>query len=181
MKQWIARRMLKGFSERYGYDVGYMERMLEVSPEAFFRFSKIQGVSRFRRVAPRDAYYAVKLIAAADADCGPCTQLCVEMAREAGMPDDQIEAVLAGDDTRLGEPARVGAAFARALAADRRALDPARERVVELWGEQAVVELSLCFAIGQVFPVVKTGMGFGKECLRVTVSERPVDVLRHAV
>ena len=67
-----------------------MEAMLDESPAAFFKFGRLQAVSSHRAAAPVDAYFATKLIAAASADCGPCTQLCVEMAREAGMKEDQI-------------------------------------------------------------------------------------------
>lgn len=176
MKQWIARKLLARFSERYGYDVSYMESMLREAPAAFFKFSRLQAISSHRSAAPLDAYFATKLIAAASADCGPCTQLCVEMAREAGMDDDQIAAVLEDRADALSEPARIGAAFARALASDRSALGAVREQARQLWGEEAVIELSLAFATSQVYPVVKTGMGYGKMCRRVEVDSRPVDV-----
>lgn len=178
MKQWIARKFLARFSRRYSYDVSYMEAMLAESPAAFFKFGRLQAVSSHRSAVPLDAYFATKLIAAASADCGPCTQLCVEMAREAGMPDEQIAAVLEDRGSVLDEPARVGAAFARALASDRDALAAARDRARALWGEAAVVELSLAFATAQVYPVVKTGMGYGELCRRVRVDTRAVEVSR---
>ena len=47
-----------------------------------------------REVIPVEASFSAKLTGAMAEDCGPCTQLCVDMALEAGMSKDQIEAVL---------------------------------------------------------------------------------------
>ena len=35
MRSWIARRSLRAFAKRYGYDVSYLEMMLNCSPSAF--------------------------------------------------------------------------------------------------------------------------------------------------
>lgn len=176
MKQWIAKKLMARFAERYGYDVSYLEAMLNEAPSAFFKLARMQAVSSHRSAAPLDAYFATKLIAAASADCGPCTQLGVEMAREAGMEDEQIAAVLEDRAEALTESARIGAAFGRALASDRDALAGVRDEARRLWGEEAVVELSLAFATSQVYPVVKTGMGYGEACRRVQVDARAVEV-----
>ena len=53
-----------------------------------------------------------------------------------------------------------------------------RAQARELWGEEGVIELSLAFATSQVYPVVKTGMGYGEMCLRVQVDARPVEVAK---
>ena len=38
MRSWIARRMLRAFAKRYGYDVSYLLMMLNHSPSALFKF-----------------------------------------------------------------------------------------------------------------------------------------------
>ena len=50
-----------------------------------------------REAVPIDASFAAKIVGALAEDCGPCTQLVVDMALEAGMAKDQIEAVLRRD------------------------------------------------------------------------------------
>jgi hypothetical protein len=92
MRSWIARRVLRSARKRYGYDTSYLEMMLKEAPSAFFKFVRVAKASGHREVVPVDASFAVKLVGALAEDCGPCTQLVVDMALEAGMPKDQIEA-----------------------------------------------------------------------------------------
>src|SRR5947208_14371163 len=93
MRSWIARRMLRAFAKRYGYDVSYLEMMLNCSPSALFKFAPVMKASAHREAVPIDASFAAKIGGALAADCGPCTQLVADMALESGMPRDQIEAV----------------------------------------------------------------------------------------
>ena len=181
MKSWIAKKALERFAGRYGYDVSYMTDMLKSSPAAFFKFARIMAVSQHRSAVPIEAYFATKLVAAVSADCGPCTQLCVEMAKEAGLSAREIEAVLGDRVGELTDAGRLGAEFGQALAYGRGDLGVVRSQVREAWGDEAVVELSLCFAFSKVFPTVKTGMGYGEECRMVTVSAQAVEVVRHGV
>ena len=97
MRKFIARRMLRAFSKRYGYDTGYIEMVLKESPSVFFKFAPVMKASAHREIVPMATSFAAKLAGALGEDCGPCTQLCVDMALEAGMAKDQIEAVLRRD------------------------------------------------------------------------------------
>ena len=85
MRSWIARRMLRAFAKRYGYDVSYLLMMLNCSPAAFFKFAPVMKASAHREAVPIDASFAAKIVGALAEDCGPCTQLVVDMALEAGM------------------------------------------------------------------------------------------------
>ena len=97
MRSWIARRTLRAFAGRYGYDVSYLEMLLNESPSAFFKFAPLMKASAHREVVPVNASFAAKITGGLAEDCGPCTQLVVDMALEAGMAKDQIEAVLRRD------------------------------------------------------------------------------------
>ena len=181
MLKFIARRMLRKFRAHYDYDTTYMEEMLEQAPAAFFKFSKIMSVTRYRDVMPIEACYAAKIVGALAEDCGPCTQLVVDMAREAGMRDDQIEAVLSDNAAAMAATTQLGYRFARAIA-DRSADDDAcRDAVRGQWGEKGVIELTLALQVGRIFPMVKAGLGHAKACRRVVVAGRPVDVNRALV
>jgi hypothetical protein len=95
MRSWIARRMLRSMSKRYSYDTSYLEDMLTTSPAAFFKFAAVGKASMYREVVPVEASFAAKIVGAMAEDCGPCAQLVVDMALEAGMARPQIEAVVA--------------------------------------------------------------------------------------
>src|SRR4029453_4069346 len=103
MRSWIARRTLRAFARRYGYDVSYLQMMLDQSPAAFFKFAPVMKAAAHREVAAAAASFAPQIAAALAEDCGPCTQLVVDMARESGMPKDQIEAVLRRDPRTMND------------------------------------------------------------------------------
>ncbi len=180
MRRLIARKLLRRFGRRYDYDTGYMESILQVSPRAFFKFAKIFGAAEHREVTPAETYYAVKLVAALAEDCGPCAQLAVDMALEAGVEAGQIEAVLSGDLGRMSRQTAAGFHFAHQATLLSPSAEKARQTVRDLWGEAGVIELALCFAFGRVFPAIKAGMGHAKECRQVDVSGRTVEVLKQA-
>jgi hypothetical protein len=180
MRSWIARRMLRATSKRYGYDTSYLEMMLRESPSAFFKFAPVMKAAGHREVVPVDAGFAAKLVGALAEDCGPCTQLCVDMALEAGMPNDQIEAVLRRDPRAMNSDTVLGYWFADAVI--RRSADDGeyRDAVRAQWGEKGVIDLTMALQMGRMFPMVKAGLGYTKECRRVIVGGHNVDVVKQA-
>lgn len=171
---------IKDFAERYDYDVAYMLYMLDEAPEAFAKFAKIIEPSSHVGSAPAPAAFAAKIIGALAEDCGPCVQLVVRMAREAGVGPDQIEAVLTRSVAAMSDDVAVAFRFADAVVRRSPEADEAREAVRARWGDEGVVDLALGMQIGRVFPMVKAALGFAKTCQRVEVDGAPVDVVKEA-
>lgn len=180
MRQFLARRLLSRFERHYGYDVSYLREMLRASPRAFFKFAKLSAAAAHCEVAPRQAYYAAKLVGAVAEDCGPCTQLVVNMALEAGVPARQIESVLCRDEATMSEETAIGFRFAEAMVYRLDTEEEARQVVAGRWGEKAIVDLTLGCAVGRVFPMVKAGLGLAKECRQVTVDGETIGVRHRA-
>ena len=178
MRKFFARRALKSFGDRYGYDVSFMEHMLDLSPQAFFKLSHLTALAHHREVAPKEAFYAAKLVGAVFEDCGSCTQLVVDLAEEAGMSLKCIEAVLTRNLTSMGVDTALGFRFAEALVRREPEIDEAREIVRGQWGDAGVIDLTLAVQIGRLFPMIKAGLGFARSCQRVRISDHPVDVVR---
>jgi alkylhydroperoxidase family enzyme len=176
MINWIARRFIDAFGKRYDYDTAYMQAMLREAPEAFFKFSKVADASRHRPAASAEAIFAAKLVGTVAEDCGPCTQLVVNMAREAGVGEDQIAAVLERNVTAMTRDTALGFRLADAVVRHSEGDDAARDAVRAAWGEKGVIELSLAIALTRVFPTLKAGMGYHRECHRVRVGARDVAV-----
>jgi alkylhydroperoxidase family enzyme len=154
--------MLRSAGKRYGYDTSYLDMMRKQSPSAFFKFAPLMKAAGHREVAPVDASFAAKLVGALAEDCGPCTQLVVDMALEAGMAKDQIEAVLRRDPGAMNSTTLLGFRFADAVV--RRSQDDEhREAVRARWGEKGVIDLTLALQMGRMFPMVKAGLGYAKE------------------
>lgn len=173
----IARRLLDRFSERYDYDVSYLLDMLEHDRRVFWKFGKLMGLAQYRRTTPSEAFFVAKLVAAIHEDCGACTQLVADLAREAGVSAEDIRAALAADYSMMSPDARLACEFAKGVCSDVESLDGARRRVHDRWGEQGVIELSIAVATSRVFPVVKRGMGHAKQCRVSLVGGSEVPVL----
>jgi len=180
MRSWIARRMLRATSKRYGYDTSYLDMMLKESPSAFFKFAAVMKAAGHREAVPVDVSFAAKLVGALAEDCGPCTQLCVDMALEAGMPKDQIEAILRCDPSAMNNATMLGFRFADAVARRSADQDEHRDAIRARWGEKGVIDLTMALQMGRMFPMVKAGLGYAKECRRVTVDGHNVDVIKQA-
>jgi hypothetical protein len=180
MRSWIARRSLRAFAKRYGYDVSYLEMLLNESPAGFFKFAPLMKAAAHRETVPVEASFAAKIVGALAEDCGPCTQLVVDMALEAGMPKDQIEAVLRRDARAMNEATTLGFRFADAVVRRAAEEDEFRDAVKAQWGQKGVIDLTMALQLGRMFPMVKAGLGYAKECRRVTVSGHNVDVVKQA-
>jgi len=179
LKQAYKHMILK-FGKHYGYDVAFMLHMLETTPDVMGPFNGLSKMTDRGKAAPRDALMAAKLTGTLHEDCGPCAQLAVDMAREAGMAPDQIEAVLRGDRTAMSGETALGHRFAVAIVHRSDDADEAREAVRSAHGDAAVIELTLAAQVARLYLMIKSGLGYGLSCSRVTVGKREVAVAREA-
>lgn len=174
MIDWFIRRRLAAFERRYGYDAGYARELLAFSRPAFMRYAEVSRMAAHRQDLPLQAWYAAKVTAARAEDCGPCTQLAVDMARDDGVPDALLRAVLRDDEPAMGEDAALGWRYARAaIARDAQVLD-LREDVLRRWGPRALASLALVVTGTRMFPMLKYALGHGQACARVVVGGQPV-------
>jgi hypothetical protein len=115
-------------------------------------------------------------------DCGPCTQIGVDMAAANGVRPEVLRAIVAGDEAGMGETAGLAWRFARAsLARDMNAADPLRDEIVRRWGDAALVAISLAITTGRMYPTLKYALGYGKACSKVVVAGQDAPVGRLAV
>ena len=180
MISFVARRMLNRMSAHYDYDVSYMQHMLDVSPKAFFKFSKLMNAAGHRESASVDGAFAASLVGAVAEDCGPCTQLVVNMALEAGMPGDQVEAVLTRNTFVMNDDVFLGFRFADAIVRRLPEADSARDDVRARWGDKGVIDLSMILQIGRMFPMLKSALGYAKTCQQVQIEKSAVNVMKDA-
>jgi hypothetical protein len=180
MRKFLARRLLRAANKRYGYDATYLEVMLEQSPSAFFKFAPVMKAARHREVVPVESSFAAKIVGAMSEDCGPCTQLTVNMALEAGMAEHQIEAVLRGDTRAMTADVALAFRFADAVARHAVEADAHRDALRQRWGEKGVIDLAMALQMGRMFPMLKLALGYARECRHVSVAGHEVNVARRA-
>ena len=78
---WYVRR----FERAWGYDAGYFHDVVSASLSAAWKFTFLQPMAQHHEDVSEDAWHAAHLAGAMAEDCGPCVQLCVDMATRAGM------------------------------------------------------------------------------------------------
>jgi len=174
MFRFLTRRMIDHLGRRFGYDVSYMHAMLDASPSAFRRFGKATALARHREVVDAAPHFAANLVGTLGEDCGPCTQIVADMAQRAGVPTAQIAAVLRGQVAEMHDDVALAYRFASAIFAASPDADALREQVRERWGDKGVVELTFALQGSRLYPMVKAGLGFAKECRQVTVGGESV-------
>ncbi|TAL15380.1 MAG: hypothetical protein EPO01_18465 [Aquabacterium sp.] len=174
MIDWFIRRRLAAFERRYGYDAGYARELLAFSRPAFLRYAEVSRMAAHRQDLPLAAWYAAKVSAARAEDCGPCTQLAVDMAREEGVDDALLRAVLRDDPQAMGEDAALGWRYARAAVARSPQVQDLRDEVLRRWGPRALASLALVVTGTRMFPMLKVALGHGQACGRLVVGDQAV-------
>lgn len=169
LKAWLS-RWIDGFEETWNYDAGYMRFVLNAAPKSLFKFAFVTALVD-RKAVPLEALAAAGVVGTVAEDCGPCTQIGVDMALAQGMDPQVLRAILAGDEAGMGETAALAWRFARAsLARDMEACDPLREEIVRRWGEKGLVAIALQLTTSRMYPTLKYALGYGKACSKVTVA-----------
>jgi hypothetical protein len=152
--------------------------MLKTSPAAFFKFGALMKAAKHREAVAVEPWFAAKLAGAMAEDCGPCTQLCVDMALEAGVPRDQIEAVLRRDLRAMNPDMALAFQFADAVVGRLASDDACRNAVRKRWGDRGVIDLAMALQMGRIFPMLKSALGYASECRCVRIEGDQVDVVK---
>lgn len=169
LKALLARQIDK-IERLWGYDASYMRLVLAASPRTFLRFGLLTQIID-RKAAPAAALAAAGLAGTLAEDCGPCTQISVDMAAAGGVMPEILRAILAGDEAAMGETAALAWRFARAsLARDMAACDPLRDEIVRRWGDKGLTAISMALMTARMYPTLKYALGHGKACSKVTVA-----------
>lgn len=173
LKQFLHRQT--GRLERaYGYDASYIHDIIDISPGAFFKFALFQMMSAHRQDVPKEAWYAARIAAAICEDCGPCTQLVVDMALKDGVAPPEVAALLRGDLEAAGQDAELGFRYGIAVAQNTADAQQLADDVVARFGKRALVSLSFAIACSRVYPTLKRGLGHGVACSKIKVSDETI-------
>lgn len=164
-----AMEQIAAFEARYGYDASYMKEMAEHALAALDIFNGFTPMAGHRNQAPLEVYFTAKITAYAYADCGPCYQLAIDFAKEAGVANELLDALVNGKEALPRELETIRA-FTIAVLEAHPECDSLRAEIEARYGRATVIELGLVIAAAQVFPVVKRSMGHFKSCGLVSVN-----------
>ena len=173
LKTLLHRSVANNLERPFGYDASYVHEVIDASPATAIKFSFVTGLVD-RKAAPAEAIAAAGLVGTLAEDCGPCTQIGVDIALKGGARAEVLRAILAGDEAAMGPDAALGYRFARAsLARDLEAADVARDEVVRRWGRKGLIALAMALTTARMYPTLKYAMGHGRACSKVMVAGEP--------
>jgi alkylhydroperoxidase family enzyme len=173
----LLHRTIRGFERRYDYDATYMHEILDASLPAFLKLLLAQAMNAHRDAVPMDALFAARIAAVRFEDCGPCAQLVVNMAREAGVAPATLRAMVARDSTALTNDARLGLALADAVLAHA-PCDDVRDEIRRRWGEAGLITLAYAIAATRIYPTMKRALGHAHTCERLRVDGESIVAAR---
>lgn len=175
----ILHRTIRRFERHYGYDGTYMHEILDASIGAFLKLTLAQTMNLHREGAPADALHAARITTARHEDCGPCAQLVVNMALEAGVAPAIVRAVVARDLAALSIDARIGLTLADAVLTHT-STDVPRSEALRRYGEKGLVTLAYAIASTRTYPTLKRALGHAHTCERLRVDGEIVPAARAA-
>lgn len=159
---------LAAFSQMFDYDVTYLREMLDTSLPAYEVFASARGMSGHRVKLPVDAHAVACVTTMLVRDCGPCTQLQLKMAVQAGVARPVLDALL-NEPENLSPSLRDIYDHVQTVAGDAPPDDARLQRLRDSFGAEGLVELGLAIAGSQVFPTLKRALGHAKTCNRASL------------
>ena len=169
MIKWFLRRWIDKFERTWSYDASYLRDVLDADPRALLAFSKVKGIGTYHKDIPLAVYCAAGIVGAMSADCGPCTQLGIDMALRAGVDPAILRAVVARDLQGMPEDVALAVRFAETSLCHAPEADELREEVVRRFGKRGLVSLAFALTASRLYPTLKYAMGHGRACVRVTI------------
>jgi hypothetical protein len=155
---------LQEFEATYDYDTAYLRKLAKDSPGAYDAFAQAEGMSAYRKALPLEAHYVARIATMLVEDCGPCTQLNLRVAVEAGVERSTLDLLLHGPE-KLPEPLRDVRDHARAIVG---AGDVTPERVERLrahYGDEGVAEIAVVVLGSRIYPTLKRAMLADQKCI----------------
>lgn len=178
MLKWFLNQQIAAMERRYAYDAAYMHDLVAADPWAALRFSLVTSLGHLAG-APRAARAAAGIVGTLAEDCGPCTQISVDLAAEGGVAPAVLRAILAGDAEAMGEAAWLAYRFAKAsLERDVITADPLRDEILRRWGQRGLTAIALALTTARMYPTLKYAMGHGRTCSKVVVDGAPAPFAR---
>jgi hypothetical protein len=176
MLKWLLRRQIAAFERNWSYDASYIREIIDADSRAMMAFGKVQSLSRYRKDVPLAAYCAAGLIAVMAEDCGPCTQLGIDMAQREGVDPVVLRAIVARDYVAMPEEVALAARFTEASLRRAPEADDLREEVLRRWGKRGLISLAFAMLSARMYPTLKYALGHGQACTRLVIGgeTRPV-------
>ena len=177
----FLRRQISKFERTWNYDAGYMHELIETDPRAFLVFGRLQAVTNYRKDVPDAAFAAAGLVAVMAEDCGPCTQLGIDMAEREGVDPAVLRAIVTRDYAAMPYQVALAARFAEATLEHAPEADDLRQEVIAQFGKRGLISLAFAILAARMYPTLKYALGDGHTCRRLSIGGETTPVLREVM
>lgn len=181
MIRYIFNKMLLTMKKRYDYDVRYEQDILKADRGAFLKFMGFQTMSSHSGNLPAGPLFAARIRAIIWDDCGPCTQLVVNMALEAKVDPDIVHGIIDRDLNKLPDDIALVVRFTELVLAHNPEADDLRTQIVDLWGNEGLITIGFAISSYRVYPALKYTLGYGTACSRIQVNDASLAPTRPSV
>lgn len=178
MLRWFLRSQIAHFEQTWNYDARYMHDLIDTDPRALLAFSKLQAISGYRKDVPPAAYFAAGIVAVMAEDCGPCTQLAINMAEQEGIDPVVLRTIVARDFKKMPYEVALAARFTEATLRHAPEADDLREEVIGQFGKRGLIALAFAMLSARMYPTLKYALGHGRACTRLAIGGEALPVLR---
>ena len=165
MIKFLLQKGFASFGQKYKYDTAYLEEVSTIYPAKAWRYAMLSPYVQHRTAASKEAYFAAKITAAHITDCGPCTDLTIEMAIEAGIAHAQLKAIILGDKSAMTPDILLGHNYAHAMIENSASLTGYIRDITIQFGKRGLWDMASAVALGEFFPKLKRGLGEAKSCI----------------
>ena len=174
MIRYLLNKTLLSMKKRYDYDVRYMQDILQTDVKTFLKFMGFQTMSAHSGNLPAAPLFAARIRTIIWDDCGPCTQLIVNMALEARVSPEIVRAIIDKDLSQLPEEVALVAEFADLVLAHNPEADDLREKILALWGKEGLISIGYAISSTRVYPALKYTLGYGSACSRIQIPDQSI-------
>lgn len=164
MLKHILTRLIQRAEARLGVSLDYTHKIAQTDLSLLTRYNRIFGFLDPNKNVPASAYHLARLRGAVAADCGTCVEAEVNLARQAGLDQAMIDAVLCGDYSALAKELVATARLADAVAGQRIDDPEARAIVQAAYGDAGLIEISFAINGAALLPGIKRAMGYATAC-----------------
>ncbi|ARN73836.1 hypothetical protein [Oceanicoccus sagamiensis] len=171
MIRYLFNKMLLAFQKRYNYDIRYQQEILNNDVGAFLKFMGFQTLSSHAGNMPAGPLFAARLRAIIREDCGPCTQLVVDMALEAKLSRDNVRAIIESDLHQLPEDMALVVEFTDLVLAHKPEAENLRQKIIAIWGHKGLIAIAYGISSYRVYPALKYTLGYGQACQHINVGD----------
>jgi len=171
IRRFIAAALIRAVERKAGQSMDYLRDINAVTPGGIWKFFMFVPFAAHGAKADAEMLAMGRIAACRNEDCGPCLQIVVDTAIEAGVDPTLVQAAANGAVNELPELPRLAFEFGRAVASATHESEGIRLKLSQQLSKETMTNLAISIATARVFPSLKRGLGHNRTCKTVQIMD----------